>query len=208
MFRRWYPACAAVLLAAALASPTFSAVARTSTSNTAADKSDSTKTTLFSMADGDADEDSAAVGDPANDTTVGASQDDGDNKVRDRNGSKAPWPTKARAGKVQGRALWYAMTWQSNELPSKDDAIYHCVRAGRIVGRAHIVKRGEAARFSCRYNRQTDWPYGVKVYQPAGRRVVVKVGTKKVQDYGRPEVGRDVWVVEGNPTGWWRTYIT
>lgn len=101
----------------------------------------------------------------------------------------------------------FAMTWQANNAPSRDRAIYHCARGNQIVGAAHIVEPADAVRFSCSYDKSTDWPYGVLVYQPAGRRVIIKVGTKVVQDYAPQSEGRDVWVVQGNPTGWWRTVI-
>lgn len=114
----------------------------------------------------------------------------------------APAEAKAKAKRT------YAITWQSNEASSEDQAIYHCVRRNQIVGSAHVVDRADATRFTCRYNKKTDWPYGVVVYQPAGRRVVVKAGAKVVQDHAPQSRGRDVWVVQGNPTGWWRTSIT
>jgi hypothetical protein len=100
----------------------------------------------------------------------------------------------------------YAVTWHSNES-NEERAIYHCVRGGEIYGRAFIVDRNDATRFTCSYDKDTDWPYGVKVYQPPDRRVVVKVGLLVVQDYDPRSSGRDVWVVKGNPTGWWRTFI-
>lgn len=222
---RWYAVCTAALLAIPLTFASVSADALTN--NTAVGQvADGEPTPVTANASGESSDavsaDGTGVGtdDDADyadgpDDTDGPDDAGGDEGSRSRQDDDDTAGAKEKVrlpgtevGGVQGKARWYAMTWQSNELRSKDDAIYHCVRAGYLVGRAHIVKRGEAARFSCRYDKQTDWPYGVKVFQPAGRRVVVKVGTKKVQDYGRPDVGRDVWVVEGNPTGWWRTYIT
>lgn len=122
-------------------------------------------------------------------------------------------PTRAGSAELGGggrstdfRRL--AMTWHSNEASSKDRAIYHCVRQGEIVGPAYVVDRADAVRFSCRFDKRVDWPYGVVVFQPAGRRVVVKVGASVVEAYDPRAEGDDVWVVKGNPTGWWRTFIS
>lgn len=121
-------------------------------------------------------------------------------------------PTKAPKGVLPGkrpsrdfRAL--RLTWQSNEASSNDRAIYHCVRQNELVGPAYIVEPGEAVRFSCRFDKRVDWPYGVVVYQPAGRRVVVKVGPSVEEEYNERTKGDDVWIVKGDPTGWWRTFI-
>lgn len=189
--RRAHATVTALLLSLTLAAT--AAPAHAASDTTTASSSDSTKTS-----DSEAEVDRDASKKKATKEVEG--------KAKAKAKAKKPGKAAKSGNSAQSRRS-FAMTWQSNESKSKDRAIYHCARRGEIVGRAHIVGRASAVRFSCRYKKSTEAPYGVKVFQPAGRRVVVKVGTKVVRDYDPQPTGRDVWVVEGNPGGWWRTFI-